>query len=259
MNRSQLTLAAIAALAGTAWSAPPPPAPPKVSVAGVRVVGIGYGEDGREAQAFNESSGVGLALVVQAAAGAGIIAFDEDSSKLEELTDSTGKNLLDEASIWPFPKLTKDGKAVIVEMKARGVPAAGATEIHAVGKLALTTATGSKPVKVAKVPLLNDATFKLGAGNITVTDVEASGEQTSVTFRGPLPVFAAIRGMKFLDAKGQPIEASSGGSGRMNDVAMSSYRLTTAAKTVTLEIDQWQGLKPMVVPFDLKAGLSLSQ
>ena len=265
MNRSLLTMAAMAA-AATAWSAPPPKAPPKaapaaaptVSVAGVRVVGIGYGEDGREAQAFNESSGVGLALVVQTSGASGIIAFDEDSSKLEELTDSTGKNLLDEASIWPFPKLTKDGKAVIVEMKARGVPAAGATEVHAAGKLALTTATGSKPLKVPNVVLANDKTFKLGTGIITLSDVEASGEQTSVTFKGPLPVFAAIRGMKFLDAKGQPIEASSAGSGRMNDVAMSSYRLTTAAKAVTLEIDQWQGMKPVVVPFDVKAGLGLA-
>jgi hypothetical protein len=230
-----------------------------VSVAGVRVVGIGYGEDGREAQAFNESSGVGLALVVQSAGGGGIIAFDDDASALEELTDSTGKNLLDDASIWPFPKLTKDGKAVIVEMRARGVPAAGATEIHAKGRIALTTATGSKPVKVANVVLANDKTFKVGTGTVTLSEVEATEGQTSVTFKGPLAVFAAIRDMKFLDAKGQPIETSSGGSGRMNDVAMASYRLATAAKAVTIEIDQWQGMKPVVVPFDVKAGLGFSQ
>jgi hypothetical protein len=259
MNRSFVTVAAFAAVAGTAWSAPPPPAAPKVSVAGVRVVGIGYGEDGREAQAFNESSGVGLALVVQTSGASGIIAFDDDTSKLEELTDSTGKNLLDEASIWPFPKLTKDGKAVIVEMKARGVPAAGATEVHARGKLSLTTATGSKPVKVPNVALANDKTFKLGTGIVTLSEVEATEGKTSVTFKGPLAVFATIRGMKFLDAQGHPIESSSGGSGRMNDVAMASYHLTTAAKAVTLEIDQWQGLKPVVVPFDVKAGLGLSQ
>jgi hypothetical protein len=266
MNRSLLTVAALLAVAATAWSAPPPKTPkaapamaPTVSVAGVRVVGVGYGEDGREAQAFNESSGVGLALVVQTTGAGGIIAFDNDTSSLDELADSTGKNLLDEASIWPFPKLTKDGKAVIVEMKARGVPAAGATEVHAKGKLSLTTATGSKPVKVPNVALANDKTFKLGTGTITLSEVEASDGKTSVTFKGPLAVFAAIRGMKFLDAKGQPIESSSAGSGRMNDVAMASYRLTTAAKAVTLEIDQWQGMKPVVVPFDVKAGLGLSQ
>jgi hypothetical protein len=258
MNRSLSTVAALVGLAGIAWAAPPA-AGPKVSVAGLRVVGVGYGEEGREAQAFNESSGVGLALVVQTAGTSGIIAFDDDASALEELTDSTGKNLLDDASIWPFPKLTKDGKAVIVEMKARGVPAAGATEVHAKGKLALTTATGSKPVKVPNVALANDKTFKLGTGVVTLSEVEATEGQTAVTFKGTLPVFAAIRGMKFLDAKGQPIEASSAGSGRMNDVAMASYRLSTAAKTVTVEIDQWQGMKPVVVPFDVTAGLGLSQ
>lgn len=258
MNRSLWTVTAFVGLAGIA-SAAPPAAGPKVSVAGLRVVGVGYGEEGREAQAFNESSGVGLALVVQSAGTSGIIAFDDDASALEELTDSTGKNLLDDASIWPFPKLTKDGKAVIVEMKTRGIPAAGATEIHAKGKLALTTATGSKPVKVSNVTLANDKTFKLGTGVVTLSEVEASEGQTTVTFKGPLPVFAAIRGMKFLDAKGQPIETSSGGSGRMNDVAMASYRLSTAAKAVTIEIDQWQGMKPVVVPFDVKAGLGLGQ
>lgn len=272
MNRSLLTVAAFGALAAVASGAPPKAGParaapakaapataPTVSVAGVRVVGIGFGEGGREAQAFNESSGVGLALAVQTSGAGGIIAFDDDTSSLDELTDSTGKNLLDEASIWPFPKLTKDGKAVIVEMKARGVPAAGATEVHAKGKLSLTTATGSKPVKVLNVALANDKTFKLGTGVVTLSEVEATGEQTSVTFKGPLPVFAAIRGMKFLDAKGAAIESSSAGSGRMNDVAMASYRLTTAAKTVTIEVDQWQGMKPVVVPFDVKAGLGLSQ
>ena len=143
MRRSLLTLAALAATAGMA-SPGPPAGGPTVSVAGLRVVGTGYGEDGREAQAFNESSGIGLALVVQQREWGGIIAFDDDASSLDGLTDSTGKNLLDEASIWPFPKLTKDGKTLIVEMRARGVPAAGATHIQARGKLSVTTATASR-------------------------------------------------------------------------------------------------------------------
>lgn len=257
MKRSFLILAAFAV---AAVASPAPPAgEPAVSVGGVRVVGTGYGEDGREAQAFNESSGVGLALVVQQREGGGIVAFNDDASALEELTDSTGKNLLDEASIWPFPRLTKDGKTLIVEMRARGVPAAGATHIQAKGKLSVTTATGSKPQKVPNVGLVNDKTFKLGTGTITVGDVEASESQTSVTFKGPISVFSAIRGIKFLDARAQPIESHTTSSGRMNEVQMASYQLTTNAKAVTLEIDLWQGLKPVVVPFNVKAGLGLSQ
>lgn len=258
MKRSFSTLAALAAAAAMA-SPVPPAGGPAVSVGGLRVVGPGYGENGREAQAFNESSGVGLALVVQQREVGGIVAFDGDASSLDELTDSTGKNLLEEASIWPFPKLTKDGKTLIVETRSRGVPAAGATHIQARGKLSVTTATGSKPHKVPNVSLANDKTFKLGTGTITLGDVEASESQTSVTFKGPIPVFSAIKGIKFLDAKGQPIEAHASSSGRMNEVQMASYQLTTTAKVVTLEIDLWQGLKPVVVPFNVKAGLGLSQ
>ena len=65
-------------------------------------------EDGREAQAFNESSGVGLALVVQSAGATGIIAFDDDASALEELTDSTGKNLLDDVVERYTPRELRD-------------------------------------------------------------------------------------------------------------------------------------------------------
>jgi len=40
---------------------------------------------------------------------------------------------------------------------------------------------------------------------------------------------------------------------------MQSYQLTTTAKAVTVVIEMWQGMKPVVVPFDVKAGLGLSQ
>ena len=255
MNRSVSTAAALVGMAALA-SAAPPAAGPKVSVAGVRVVGVGYGEDGREAQAFNESSGVGLALVVQSAGASGIIAFDDDASALEELTDSTGKNLLDDASIWPFPKLSKDGKFLVVEMKSGGVPTVGSTHVAAKGTLSVTTATGSKPVKVLKVPLENGKTFKFGTGTVTVEDVDTSNEgKTSLTLKSTLPIMGSIKDVRFLDAKNQPIESNNNGSGRMNDVAYKSFSVSTQAKTVTLEVDAWQGLKQRAIPFDVKATL----
>jgi hypothetical protein len=235
-------------------AAPAKAAAPTVSVAGIRVVGQGFGEDGREAQPFNESPGVGLALVVQAKDG-GIIAFDEDASARGEINDSEGNSLLDNASIWPFPKLTKDGKAVVIEMKTQGVPAPSSTFVTAKGTITVTTATGSKPVKVPSVKLANEATFKLGAGVITIEDVSTEETSTSLTFKGPLPVLGSIRGWKFLDAKGAEIESSDRGYGRSNDTAFKSFSVTTAAKVVTLELDVWQGLKQSAIPFDVKAGL----
>jgi hypothetical protein len=230
-------------------------AAPTVSVAAVRIVAAGYGEEDREVQPFNERAGVGLALLVTAPGG-GLIAFDEDASALGEISDSEGKSLLDDASIWPFPKLSKDGKYLVIEMRSGGVPTVGSTHVAAKGTLSVTTATGSKPVKVLKVPLENAKTFKLGTGVITVEDVDTSTEgKTSFTLKSTLPVMGAIRDVKFLDAKNQPIEASNNGNGRMNDVAYKSFSLDTQAKTVTLEIDAWQGLKQRAIPFDVKATL----
>lgn len=235
-------------------AAPAKAAAPTVSVAGIRVVGQGYGEDGREAQPFNESPGVGLALVVQAKDG-GIIAFDDDASALGEINDSEGNSLLDNASIWPFPKLTKDGKAVVIEMKTQGVPAVGSTHITAKGTITVTTATGSKPVKVPNVKLANEATFKVGSGVIKVEDVSNEETSTSLTFTGPLSLVGSIRGFKFLDAKGAEIESSERGYSRSNDVSSKSFSVSTAAKTVTLELDVWQGMKQAAIPFEVKAGL----
>lgn len=235
-------------------AAPAKAAPPTVSVAGICVVGQGYGEDGREAQPFNESPGVTLALVVQAKDG-GIIAFDDDSSALGEINDSEGNSLLDNASIWPFPKLTKDGKAVVIEMKTQGVPAPGSTFVTAKGTVTVTTATGSKAVKIPSVKLANDATFKVGTGVVTLEDVSTEEGSTSFTFKSTLAVLGAVRGWKFLDAKGAEIETSERGYGRSNDTAFKSFNVSTSAQVVTLEVDLWQGLKQAAIPFDVKAGL----
>ena len=251
---------AVCGVTTAAVAAPPAkpaaaPAAPTVSVAAIRVVAAAYGEDESEVQPFNERPGVGLALLVTAPGG-GLIAFDEDASALGEMSDSTGKSLLANASIWPFPKLSKDGKYLVVEMKSGGVPTVGSDHVAAKGTLSVTTATGTKPVKVLKVPLENGKTFKLGTGTITVEDVDTSTEgKTSLTLKSTLPIMGSIKDVRFLDAKNQPIESSNNGNGRMNDVAYKSFSVSTQAKTVTVEFDAWQGLKQRAIPFDLKATL----
>lgn len=261
MKRIAWTMA-VCGLAVTATAAPPakkaPPAKaaavPTVSVAGIRVVGQGYGEDGREAQPFNESPGVALALVIQAKDG-GIIAFDDDSSALGEINDSEGNSLLENASIWPFPKITKDGKSLIIEMKTKGVPAVGATHVSAKGTVSVTTATGAKPLKIPNVKLANDVTFKVGAGIIDLANVTTEEESTSVSFRSTMAVMGTVKSWKALDAKGAEIEMSDRGYSRSNEDASMSFSLKTTAKVVTLQLEVWQGLKQSAIPFDLKAGV----
>ena len=66
-----------------------------------------------------------------------------------------------------------------------------------------------------------------------------------------------IKNVAFLDAKGQPIEGSRTGSGYMNDAAEMGFSVKTAAKTLTIEFEAWQGLRTIKVPFKVKAGLGL--
>ena len=43
----------------------------------------------------------------------------------------------------------------------------------------------------------------------------------------------------------------------MNDKGEMSFTVKTTAKVLTLEFEQWQGLKTIKVPFKVKAGLGL--
>lgn len=264
MKRIAWTLA-VCGLAATAAAAPPKKpvpakgaaakaAPPTVTVAGIRVVGQGFGEDGREAQPFNESPGVALALAVQAANG-GIIAFDDDATALGEIADSEGNSLLDNASIWPFAKLTKDGKTAVIEMKSQGVPAPGATHVTAKGTITVTIASGSKPVKVPNVKIQNEATLKVGTGSLTVEDVSSDDSSTSFTLKGSRALFESVKSWKFLDAKGTELESSDRGYGYSNDTGFKTFQVPANTATVTVQMDVWQGMKPVAVPFDVKAGL----
>ncbi len=230
---------------------------PTVSVAGVRVVTPGLGEQGTEIRAFNESAGTAIALFVKMPAGAGIVEVDSDKCTLTALTDDTGANLLEEARFSPFPKVTKDGSAAEVEMEARARPSAEAKMLAAEGAIGLKSASGTKVQKVANLPVQAGKTFKVGTAVVTLGEVSAEGEQASVTLKLPRSVLLTIKEIRWKDAKGATVEARRTGSGWMNEDAEVSYQVPASLKTANLELDVWQNLKEQSVPFSVKLGLGL--
>ena len=68
-----------------------------------------------------------------------------------------------------------------------------------------------------------------------------------------------IKGIVFLDAKGQPIESDRTSSGYMNDAAEIGFSVKSTAKIMTLEFEAWQGLKTIKVPFKVRATLGLEK
>ncbi|MEW6368942.1 MAG: hypothetical protein AB1714_30295 [Acidobacteriota bacterium] len=231
----------------------------QVSIAGVRITGPGFGEDGTELRPFDVQAGTTLVLVFKVPPKAGIVEIDDDACSLTSVTDDKGTNLMEEVDFGPFPKIAKDGTVGMLEVTTRGRPAAGATSVSAQGVLVFTSATGSKPQKVTNVKLENGATFKLGKTTISVSEVTAEAESMSLTLTLPSSILATIKGMRFLDAKGVDLEAHRSMTFQSGGEAQVSYDVPAVLKTAAIEFDIWQGLKSQQVPFSLRAAMDLGR
>src|SRR5262249_17588387 len=177
-----------------AAAAPPaaPVAPPQIVVAGLKVIGSGLGKNGSEIEPFHDHPGTFIALAIQPPKGSGIVAVDDDASRLDAFGDDKGTSLLEEGRIGPFPKVAEDGSAAMVEVEVRGRPAAGASSLTVQGTLALTLANGSKATRVANLKLEDGQTFKVGTTTLTVNTAKAGDESTDVTFGLPRSVLQTL-------------------------------------------------------------------
>jgi hypothetical protein len=242
-----------------AASAPAAPAAdPEVVVAGVRIVGPGFGDNRSELRAFNESPGATLVIAIKMPPGSAIVALDEGDCKLGGITDDTGQDLLEQGRYGSFPKTSADGSTGIIEIESKMRPGPGANAILAEGTLTFMASPGTKPIKVAKVKFENGFAMKAGAGTITLQQVSAEDKKLSVTLAMTRTMMQTIRDVRFLDAKGEPVEAHRTSSGYSGDAAEISYDITSdPAAPAALELNVWQNLKAQTVPYKVKASLSL--
>lgn len=229
----------------------------QVSVTGIRVVGPGFGENATEIRPFNQDQGITLVLAIKAPQGTGIVSIDDDACVLSAMTDDKGANLLEAADFGGFPELTKDGSVGLLEVTVRGRPSVGTVGLSLQGTIVYTSASGSKPQKVSNVKLAKGGTFKLGKTTMTLSAAEVDGESLSLAITLPRSVMDTIKDLRFLDAKGEPLEGRRTGSGWMNDVAEISYQLDTAPPAATIEFDLWQGMKEQTLPFSIRTGLAM--
>jgi len=232
-----------------------PVAPPQIVVAGLKVIGSGLGKNGSEIEPFHDHPGTFIALAIQPPKGSGIVAVDDDNSKLESFADDKGTSLLEEGRIGPFPKVAEDGSVAMVEVEVRGRPAAGASSLTVTGTIAVMLANGSKPTRVANLKLEDGQAFKVGTTNMTVNTAKVSDDSTEVTFGLPRSVLQTLRETRFFDSKNQPLEASRRSSGYMNQKAEVEFEVKTKDKVVTVEFELWQNTKTVKAPFSVQAGL----
>jgi hypothetical protein len=251
-------LIAVSAGAATKPAAKSASAPmPQISVAGIRVVGNGVGANGSELHAFNERPGTTVALTIQAPDGSGIVEVDDDASRVDAFTDNSGQNLLEEGRFGPFPKISEDNAAALVEIEVRGRPGAGASSLKVQGSVAMSLAGGTKATRIASVRLEPGKTMKVGNVTITIKSVTPGDDSTDLGVGLPRSFMNTIHAVRFYDSKGELIESRRTSSGYMNDAGEMNFDLKSKEKVVSAEFDIWQNIRQIKVPFSLTVGIGL--
>jgi hypothetical protein len=250
------------ASASSSGSAPPAPRAtatgkePEIVVGGVQIARVVVPDNDFSAKPFHTDNGTTIVLWVKMPAGQGLIEIDDDASLLQSFGDDKGTNM--GGKLGNFPQEFKDGTGGILEIASTGFAASSATSLLAEGSLAMTVATSTRKTRVANIRLQNDAKFTFDKTPIVVAEVGTQDEEQTFTLKLPRQVMEAIKNVLFFDAKGQPIEGRRTGSGYMNDAAEMGFSVKTAAKTLTIEFEAWQGLRTIKVPFKVKAALGLN-
>lgn len=230
---------------------------PKVNVAGLRVVGPGYGPEDDRQRPFNWSEGITVVVAVRVAAPFAMVELDKEKSTLE-MADSAGTALAD-PGVGFSPDITKDGTVAMVDLEAKGLPADGSTHVAVKGSLAFKVSTGIKTLKATAVKLEKDTVVKVGTNTLTISGVEDGEEGPMVTFKASRSVIKGIKTMRAKDGKGAPIEVRWSMGGGWDEEYEAGYRFKMAAKApVTLEFDVFDGLRDMAVPIDVKAGVGIA-
>ena len=239
---------------------------PTVRLAGLRIVAEPYaGED--DMRAFLMFPSTTVALLVEYPVG-GLISLDDDKCELKAFTDDQDTNLLVEReyvssgfSNWPKP--SPDGKAVLVEVTAGGIPAAKAKSLRVQGQLVFKQSTGHESAKQAEVALKKDTTFSVGPYQFKVKSAEKPGwgdAAWEVEFETKQNI-DAIREVKFYDSAGKLIESERGSRshiGFMGQMTYSvSYQLKQKLDTATIEISYWKDIKDLKIPLDLNISVGM--
>lgn len=265
----RFVLLAVLAFNISVWAGQPPLT---IELRGLSIASPGHGDSMDGAQPFNNRLGTHVALMVIAPAG-GLLSFNSDASKVSLFQDDKGKNLLVstkkdamKAGFNPFPQLSKDSKACMLEIESSELPTRGAAGVTVAGEAVLSVATQKQEFNVENVALKPGTKFKAGPLNFEIGkcgkpdfgggdwpfEVEFEFKQSS----------ASLAALKFVDASGVEIPSDAGGKSSVSFAGnvmseSASYRLKKPADTVKIIATFWMDMKDVAVPFNLKVGPGL--
>jgi hypothetical protein len=229
-------------------------------------------EGGKGTRDYCWKPGVTVSAILSPAEGK-IIKFNQEESKIVSFTDDKGTDLTAApASKDPFnqpgissPSSGAEGgeASIIVDLKAAGQPAKGATTLNLSGIVSAQVAGSAKQFTIASLEMKTNTPFSLGDVPVMITNVGtnrnswmAKDYPYSVTFSSPRNL-ECIASLEFSDAQGNQIESrkSSWGGGFMG--YMVEYDLKQNVDRAKLVVHCWQDLKTVEAPFSIQTGVGL--
>lgn len=217
---------------------------------------------------FN-TSGMAVAILVESR-NKTIVEVDREKSKLTSLTDNKGTNLLpfsESARRYgtssTYPRMSKDGKSVMLQLHGGTVPAKGATSVKAEGVIYLTLASKQAKSRQKDVPLQLDAQVTVGPVPLTITGLSRPSHDQKgihITFTADQSL-AAIKAIRFFDAEGKEVTSRSSGSSNYTSggrkIVQRTYSLSRKPDKMDVEIEHWQDVEQRELHYSVTVGLGL--
>jgi hypothetical protein len=229
-------------------------------------------EGGKDNRNFCWKPGVTVSAIFTPPHGK-IISIDQNESKVLSFTDDKGTDLMAApASDDPFNKpglsyMTPQSGggllSAIVDLKASGLPAKGATSVTISGQVVAETAGDPKQVTVPDAEIKPGTTLGIGAMSVKIGSVRMETNSWdkkvifSVTFNCPQSL-DFISKIQFFDPQGNEVDAhkSSWGGGDFLGY-MAEYELKQKMDHAKVIVSYWTDLKNVTVPFTIKTGVGL--
>ena len=230
---------------------------PAVKLAGLRVVGPGYGLNGTELRAFYKQSGISLALVVRAPENRKIVEVDDSNCSLVEFTDDRGHNLLDGVDWGSFPKISKDGRFALIEVTSKDRPSQEASRFLARGTINLRVAASESTEKIGNLKLKVGSKANVRQEVIQVMKVQEGNDGLILVLQINRKFMNKMKDIRFYTPRGNPVDIRGRGSFTFGNVSQMEYSLDTKStpEALKVEIDIWQELETLDLSFQIESGV----
>ena len=226
-------------------------------------------EGGKDNRSYCWKPGVTVSVRLTPPTGK-IVQLNEEKSKIDSFSDDKGTDVMAGVpSKDPFNKpgisfmlpSAPDGYAsVIIDLKASGLPAKGATNLNISGRVKAQVAEGTKQATVENVVINTNTQFNLDDRRIGISaaglkqEAFSKKEEFSVTFSS-LKNLDDISSLEFYDAEGNKMEARKRAWGGGFLGCMIEYVFKKKPEHVKIVATVWQNLKTIDVPITIKTGI----